>query len=156
MKIHPLIAVFIPFIASGKSARFRACLRLRELFRKRKLWFFADCVKGYLYTHFGCEISVNAQISTKAMFMHTVGVVVGEGCVIEDGVIIYSGVCLGRKDINTEKYPIIKKNAVLCTGSIVLGKVTVGEGCVIGANSLVIIDCEPNKTYVGSPAKCLK
>ena len=85
--------------------------------------------------------------------MHTVGVVIGEGCVIEDGVVIYSGVCLGRKNINMDEYPVIEKNTVLCTGSIVLGNIIVGENCTIGANSLVLKDCLPNGIYVGCPAK---
>ena len=87
--------------------------------------------------------------------MHTVGVVIGEGCVIEDGVIIYSDVVLGRKDIKIDAYPYIKKNTILCTGACVLGGVIVGENCVIGAKSLILKDCIPNSTYIGCPGQKL-
>lgn len=88
--------------------------------------------------------------------MHTVGVVIGEGCIIEDGVIIYSNVVLGRKNIYVDSYPYIKKNVTLCTGVCVLGDVTIGENCVIGAKSLVLQNCDSNSIYVGSPCKKIK
>ena len=88
--------------------------------------------------------------------MHTVGVVIGEGSVIEGGVIIYSGVVIGRKDISMPHYPIVRRNAILCTNCSLLGGITVGENCIIGAHSLVINDCESNATYVGSPAIKIK
>ena len=154
MTIHPFIQMFIPWYGSG--ARFRYYLRLREFFRKHELWFFATCLKSLLQYKYGCEISIHAQISVKAQFMHTVGVVIGEGSVIEGGVIIYSGVVIGRKDISMPHYPIVRRNAILCTNCSLLGGITVGENCIIGAHSLVINDCESNATYVGSPAIKIK
>ncbi|MGI8486307.1 MAG: acyltransferase [Thermomicrobiales bacterium] len=38
----------------------------------------------------------------------------------------------------------------------VLPGVSIGEGCVIGAGSLVTRDCEPNSLYFGSPARLVK
>lgn len=40
--------------------------------------------------------------------------------------------------------------------STVLPGVQIRSGCVIGAGSLVIRDCEPNSLYVGSPARKLR
>ncbi len=148
------IQALIPYY--GKGVRFRIMLRLRRFCQIYNLSFLALCIKGYLQNHYGCEISVNAIISTKVQFMHTVGVVIGEGVIIEDGVIVYSNVVLGRKDINVESYPYIKKNATLCTGACVLGDVTIGENCVIGAKSLVLENCDSNSIYVGSPCKKIK
>lgn len=63
---------------------------------------------------------------------------------------------LGRKDVNKEDdYPSIRKRAVLCTGSTVLGKITIAEGTIIASQSLVLRDTEPHSTYIGSPAKKL-
>jgi galactoside O-acetyltransferase len=52
----------------------------------------------------------------------------------------------------------IKKHAAVGANSVVLPSVTIGEGAVIGANSLVNKDCEPWTIYYGSPAKpkCLR
>lgn len=149
-----MVQALIPYY--GKGARFRALLRMRIICQKFNLHFLAVCIKGYLQNHYGCEISINAIISTRAQFMHTVGVVIGEGSVIEDGVKIYSGVVLGRKDVTIEAYPHIKKGCCLCTGACILGGVTIGENCVIGAKSLVLSDCCSNSVYVGIPAKKIK
>lgn len=34
--------------------------------------------------------------------------------------------------------------------------VTVGNGCIIGAGSVVTKDCEPNSVYVGNPARKIR
>lgn len=154
MKLINLFWCFIPYY--GKAVRFRLCLRMREFFRIHKFIFLATCLKNYMQTKYGCELGIDAIISTKAEFMHTVGVVIGNGVVIHDGVKIYSSVVCGRKDINVENdYPTIMQNAVLCTGVKVLGKITIGENVVIAASSVVLADCHEG-TWGGIPAKLLK
>jgi acetyltransferase-like isoleucine patch superfamily enzyme len=49
-----------------------------------------------------------------------------------------------------------EKFSILSTNSVVMPGVTLGEGCVVGANSLVLEDTEPWTIYVGSPAKPIK
>ena len=41
-------------------------------------------------------------------------------------------------------------------GSIILPGITIAEGCVIGAGSVVTRSTEPNGLYVGNPAKRIK
>jgi galactoside O-acetyltransferase len=50
----------------------------------------------------------------------------------------------------------IRKHAVLGANSVLLPGVEIGEGAVVGANSLVTKNCEPWSVYVGSPAGRLK
>ena len=152
MKFFVICEALIPYYGSG--ARFRFYLRVREFFRIHKMYFLAQCLKSLLQYKYGCEISINAKISPQSLFMHTVGVVIGEGCIVEKGVTIYSNVVLGRKDIyNEDDYPTIKSGVILSTGTKVLGKVVVGSNTTIGACSLVITDCESNSVYVGIPAR---
>lgn len=154
MKITNIFLCFIPYY--GKAVRFRLCLRLREFFRIHNFVFGAICLKNYMQSKYGCELGIDAKISTKVEFMHTVGVVIGNGVVIHEGVKIYSSVVCGRKDINLENdYPTIMKNAVLCTGVKVLGNVTIGEGVIIAASSVVLADCNEG-IWGGIPAKLLK
>ena len=40
--------------------------------------------------------------------------------------------------------------------AILLPGVTIGDGCIVAAGSVVSKDCEPNGLYVGSPARRLK
>jgi acetyltransferase-like isoleucine patch superfamily enzyme len=49
-----------------------------------------------------------------------------------------------------------KKFATLGVNCTVLPGVTLGEGCIVGANSVVTKDTEPWMVYAGTPAKPIK
>ena len=51
---------------------------------------------------------------------------------------------------------VIEKHVIIGTGTIILPINKIGEGVAIGANSLVLKDCDEWNIYVGSPAKLLK
>jgi acetyltransferase-like isoleucine patch superfamily enzyme len=51
---------------------------------------------------------------------------------------------------------VIKKNAWVTVGVTVLAGVTIGEGSVIAANSLVTNDIPPHCLAAGNPAKIIK
>ncbi len=53
-------------------------------------------------------------------------------------------------------YVHICRHAIIGANSVVLPGVKIGEGAVIGANSLVKSDCEPWTIYVGSPVRAIK
>jgi acetyltransferase-like isoleucine patch superfamily enzyme len=50
----------------------------------------------------------------------------------------------------------IAKHAIVGANAVILPNVTIGEGAVVGAGSLVVRDCEPWTVYVGSPARQVK
>lgn len=74
----------------------------------------------------------------------------------------YSGGCLTGSAIPFPyRVPIrsvvyIKKHAIVGAEAVILPGVIIGEGAVVGANSLVKKDCAPWTVYVGSPAKAIK
>ncbi len=65
---------------------------------------------------------------------------------------------LRRKGISANiNLPIkVKRGAWIGLGTIVLPGVTIEEGCVIGAGSVVNHSTEPNGLYAGSPARRIK
>ena len=50
----------------------------------------------------------------------------------------------------------IKKNAWLCEGTKILPGVTIGEGAVVGAGSIVTKDVAPRTVVAGNPARFIK
>jgi maltose O-acetyltransferase len=50
----------------------------------------------------------------------------------------------------------IKKGTWIGANSTILPGVTIGEGCIIAAGSVVNKDCEPNGLYAGVPARRIK
>ena len=57
----------------------------------------------------------------------------------------------------TKELPVSIGNDVWIGDSVsIFGGVTIGDGCVIGAKSLVTKDCVPYGVYVGTPAKLVR
>lgn len=109
-----------------------------------------------LNTQFGCFIGTNAKIGKNFELRHPNGVVIGEGVEIGNEVIIYQQVTLGGKKSGDSKkgnYPTIGNNVIIYAGAKILGSVRIGDNSIIGANSVVINDVEPNSVYAGVPAK---
>ncbi len=53
------------------------------------------------------------------------------------------------------KRPTIGKNVSIYTGAIVIGNITIGDNCIIGAGSVVTKSIPDNCTVVGNPARIL-
>ena len=61
------------------------------------------------------------------------------------------------KYVNTKKGKIkIEKDAWLGTGSVILPDINIGEGAVVGSNSVVTKDVAPYTIVGGVPAKIIK
>ncbi len=59
-------------------------------------------------------------------------------------------------DISATKPILIKRDAFIGGGSIILKGVTIGEGSIIGAGSVVTKDIGPNEIWAGNPAVFIK
>jgi len=103
------------------------------------------------------DIHPAATIGRRVFIDHGFGVVIGETTIIENDVLIYQGVTLGGVSLNQGKrHPTIQSNTVIGSGAKVLGNITIGENCKIGANSVVVKDVPCNSTAVGIPARIIR
>ncbi len=70
----------------------------------------------------------------------------------------FTSVTVPEKYRDTVNFSIIKIEKFVGVGTnvVIMPGVTLAEGCVIGANSLVTKDTEPWTIYMGSPAKPIK
>lgn len=91
----------------------------------------------------GIDIHPAARIGERFAIDHGTGVVIGETCVIGNGVTVYQGVTLGAKNfcpdsnghpMKTLRHPIIEDGVTIYANATVLGRVTVGAHSVIGGN----------------------
>ena len=82
------------------------------------------------------------------------GVVIGETAEIGDDVLLYQGVTLGGTGKEKGKrHPTIGNNVVIGTGAKILGNITIGHHCKIGAGSVVVRPVPDNSTVVGVPGR---
>ena len=100
----------------------------------------------------GVEIHPGAQIGRRLFIDHGVGVVIGATAIVGDDVTLYQGVTLGGTGKEQGKrHPTIEDNVVVGGGAKILGNITVGRNCRIGAGSVVLRNVPEDSTVVGVP-----
>jgi UDP-2-acetamido-3-amino-2,3-dideoxy-glucuronate N-acetyltransferase len=110
-------------------------------------------IDAYVYIEEGVTIGDNCKVRP-FVFIPT-------GVTIEDDVFIGPSVCF-----TNDKYPkargewrllqtMVKKGASIGANSTILGGVTVGEGALVGAGSVVTRDVPDRAVVAGNPAKKL-
>jgi serine O-acetyltransferase len=100
----------------------------------------------------GIEIHPGAEIGRRLFIDHGLGVVIGETAVVGNDVTLYQGVTLGGTGKERGKrHPTIEDDVVIGDGAKVLGNITVGRNCRIGAGSVVLRSVPENSTVVGVP-----
>lgn len=110
----------------------------------------------------GAEIHPDAQFGPGLALVHSSGVVIGGGvrggvdCRINPGVVLGEpgrGSKGGRSDDN---FPTLGDHVTLGAHAVVLGPLRVGDGSVVGANSVVRADVPDNVIVAGAPARVIR
>ncbi len=100
----------------------------------------------------GIDIHPGAQIGHHFTIDHGTGVVIGATCIIGNNVKLYQGVTLGAKSFPLDehpikgipRHPILEDDVVVYSNATILGRITIGKGCVVGANLWITRDMKPN------------
>lgn len=144
------------------SASFRVLLNFRigKYFSSKRFYFFKLFAYRYKYRMIrrrGCDFSHNCVIGSGLRLPHPLGVVIGDGVVINNNVMIFQQVTIGShgKKSKEKSYPIIEDDVKIYTGAKIIGGVTIGKGAVVAANSVVNKDVAPGQIVGGIPAKVL-
>lgn len=118
----------------------------------------ADVLRFLNMVLFGLEVPTRLPIGPGLVLPHTQGTVLGAAR-IGSNVTIFHQVTLGA---STADYaydprlrPVVEDDVTLSAGAKVLGGVTLGKGCTIGANAVVLQDVPPGCVAVGVPARVI-
>lgn len=96
----------------------------------------------------GCDIFYEVALPDIFLLVHPLGTVLGRGN-YADFFVAYQRVGVGS---NHDVYPTFGRHVTLRPGSAVLGNCTIGDGCQIATESLVIDrDLPPDTLYIGNP-----
>jgi len=102
----------------------------------------------------GIEIHPGATIGRRFFIDHGMGVVIGETAEVGDDVMLYHGVTLGgRQREGGKRHPTLQDGVAVGAGAKILGPITIGARCVVGANAVVTKDAPADSVLVGVPAK---
>ena len=131
--------------------------RIAHAIYKRGLRFIPRFISGFSRLVTTIDIHPAAQIGQRVFIDHGAGVVIGETAIIGDDVVIYQQVTLGGVSTSHGKrHPTVENGVVIGAGAKILGNITLGSDCKVGANSVVIKDVPCCATAVGVPARILK
>lgn len=107
---------------------------------------------------FGIEVPPRLPIGPGLVLMHTHGTVLGAAN-IGANVTLYQQVTLGARDMDfaytLALRPTVEDGVIVSAGAKVLGGLTLGRECVVGANAVVLGDVPPGHVAVGVPARHL-
>jgi len=102
------------------------------------------------------EIHPGAEIGKRFVIDHGVGVVIGETAIIGDDVLIYHGVTLGGKTLDpVKRHPTVGDRVIIGAGAKLIGAITIGNDCAVGANAVVTKDMPNGTVAVGVNARLL-
>jgi serine O-acetyltransferase len=121
-----------------------------------KLRILARMVSNYAKFWTSIELHPGAKIGRRLVIDHGVGVVVGETAVIGDDCLIYHGVTLGGKTLDpVKRHPTVGNRVTIGAGAKLIGNITIGDDCAVGANAVVTKNMPNGTVAVGVNARLL-
>jgi serine O-acetyltransferase len=115
--------------------------RVASFFYRTGMFFVARAIAEVGRALTGIEIHPGATIGRRLVIDHGMGVVIGETAVVGDDCILFHGVTLGGVKFDPiKRHPTIGNHVLIGTGAKILGPITLGDHCKIGANAVVTKD----------------
>lgn len=138
------IKLLLHFLAVSKD--------FRNIFYYRNRSFFTHFLNLYCRKEEYFKIDVNTKIKGGMLTGHPYSTIINA---IEIGENFYINhlVTIGEEK---GKKPVIGNNVSIYTGAIIIGDISIGNNCVIGAGSVVTKSIPDNCVVVGNPAKIIK
>lgn len=120
-------------------------------YHTRGLRFLGYVLRSRIMRLCAADLHPAARIAPGFMLVHGVGVVVGQDVVAGRDLALFQNVTLGDKGAPGQ--PTIGNRVTIGAGAKVLGPISIGDGAIIGANSVVLSDVPAYVTVVGAPAR---
>lgn len=145
-----------PLMVAVSNRGFHALLiyRIANTLYKSEVPLVPLILSRLIHILYAIDIDYRANIGPGVVIVHGVGVVIGQGAVVEGNTKIYHGVTLGiAEKASGDGYPHVEKGVILGAGSKILGPVRIGRDTRIGANAVVVQDIPAGSVATGIPAR---
>lgn len=145
-------------ITGSSNDRLRFRIRLMQAFHRRGYHALSRFMSYRIQRRFSVYVAPSAVIPRNVSFPHPTGIVIGEGVVLGERVRVFQNVTLGGARIGDQSlgnYPVIGDGTTLFAGAVLVGGITIGCNCTIGANAVVRCDVPDDAVAVGIPARVL-
>lgn len=124
-------------------------IEILKWFQNKNITIMAKYWRRFIYYKYNIDIHINAKIGSNIKIPHPAGIVIGPDAIIGNDCVISQGVTIGG-NFNKTKKQIIGENTFLGAGAKILGDVIIGSNCIIGANSVITKNINSNKVVVGN------
>ncbi|MBE5942082.1 MAG: hypothetical protein E7264_06045 [Lachnospiraceae bacterium] len=119
--------------------------------RARMMW-------NHIRKHYNCNIFPGITVGKNLRIEHSSWIAIGQTAVLGDNVRIYSRVDITAKVVGDEernakgerRHAKIGNDVILGNGCMIIGPVTIGDDCIIGARALVTHDVPPHSIVIGT------
>lgn len=136
--------------------------RIAHALLKLKVPLIPRIITEMAHSETGIDINPGAQIEGSFTMDHGTGIVIGETCIIGSNVKLYQGVTLGAKSFPVDddgnpikgipRHPIVENDVVIYAQATILGRITIGEGSIIGGNVWVTKNTAKNSRILQQQA----
>lgn len=124
--------------------------RLNRL-RAKMMW-------NHIRKHYNCNVFPGITVGKNLRIEHSSWIAIGQTAILGDNVRIYSRVDITAKVVGDEernakgerRHAKIGNDVVLGNGCMIIGPVTIGDDCIIGARALVTHDVPPHSIVIGT------
>ena len=160
--------VFQDWAANPNSTKSRLVLtlfRLAQALTYRPSFFKRIFGRPYvaLYTilvqwFLGIELPPSASVGKGLILFHGVGLVVHPATVIGESCVLRHCTTIGSKGgigSDAQKAPVLGNCVDVVCNVVIIGSVSIGQGAVIGAGSVVLQDIPANSIVAGNPLRIL-
>jgi len=132
--------------------------RIAHELYKLKIPLIPRIISELSHSETGIDIHPGAEIGEFFFMDHGTGIVIGETSIIGKRVRLYQGVTLGAKSFPLDqngnpikgipRHPIVEDDVIIYAGATILGRITIGQGSVIGGNIWVTEDVPPQSKLI--------
>lgn len=160
-RAHPTCLSAIRVTLTNRGLHAVILYRMSHALWKCRIPLLPDFLSRLAQHLFAVDISYKARLGPGIVIVHGFGVVIGSDTRIAGDCCIFHGVTLGDRGsewVNSDRpdgHPRIGRDVMFGAGAKVLGPITIGDNCVIGANAVVLSDVPSDSVAAGVPAKVI-
>ena len=143
-----------------KGLFFIICYRIAHFFTYNKILYIIGSPIWLLYRFtfrwiLGIDIPEKVSLGKGCQVCHGIGLIVHPRTVLGNNVKLHQNTTIGAA-VSGGRPPRIGNDVVVGANSVVLGEISIGDGAVIAAGSVVVNDVPENAIVAGNPAKIIK
>ena len=154
-----LFALLHPFLKVYIRLRFGDYWGLKEHLQAHPSPMLKLAYEKY-FMKYGSYVGVDSRIAGRPYFPHgCVGVFISNDAVLGKDLVIFQQVTIGSNTLPDTKRPgspTIGDGAYLGAGAKLIGGITVGDHCRVGANAVVVRDMPPHSVAVCAPTQIIQ